>query len=71
MVPVPFWIMYKLWPKLRSDYLYTPVIWCVEHTSPHNYTDEFTAATTLAGFPWASIQRISLTSFLLSYLNGG
>ena len=34
MVPVPFWIMYKLWPKLRTDYLYTPVIWCVEHTSP-------------------------------------
>jgi OPT family oligopeptide transporter len=26
MVPVPFWIMYKLWPKLRTDYLYTPVI---------------------------------------------
>ena len=31
MVPVPFWIMYRLWPKLRTDYLYTPVIWCVEH----------------------------------------
>jgi OPT family small oligopeptide transporter len=26
MVPVPFWIMYKFWPKLRTDYLYTPVI---------------------------------------------
>jgi len=25
-VPVPFWIAYKLWPKLRTDYLYTPVI---------------------------------------------
>jgi len=25
-VPIPFWIMYKLWPKLRTDYLYTPVI---------------------------------------------
>ena len=35
MVPVPFWIMYRLWPKLRTDYLYTPVIWCVKHTSPH------------------------------------
>jgi hypothetical protein len=30
MVPVPFWIMYKLWPRLRTDYLYTPIIWCVE-----------------------------------------
>jgi hypothetical protein len=27
LVPVPFWIMYKLWPKLRTDYLYTPLIW--------------------------------------------
>jgi hypothetical protein len=27
VVPVPFWIMYKLWPKLRTDYLYTPMIW--------------------------------------------
>ncbi|KAF8959502.1 OPT oligopeptide transporter protein-domain-containing protein [Flammula alnicola] len=26
LVPIPFWIMYKLWPKLRTDYLYTPVI---------------------------------------------
>jgi len=26
VVPVPFWIMYKLWPKLRTDYLYTPMI---------------------------------------------
>ncbi|KAF8150696.1 OPT oligopeptide transporter protein-domain-containing protein [Crassisporium funariophilum] len=26
LVPVPFWIMYKFWPKLRTDYLYTPVI---------------------------------------------
>jgi OPT family small oligopeptide transporter len=26
MVPVPFWIAYKFWPKLRTDYLYTPVI---------------------------------------------
>lgn len=27
LVPVPFWIAYKLWPKLRTDYLYTPLIW--------------------------------------------
>ncbi|KAJ3506325.1 hypothetical protein NLJ89_g6930 [Agrocybe chaxingu] len=27
LVPIPFWIAHKLWPKLRSDYLYTPVIW--------------------------------------------
>jgi len=26
MVPVPFWIMHRFWPKLRADYLYTPVI---------------------------------------------
>ncbi|EIW74041.1 OPT oligopeptide transporter [Coniophora puteana RWD-64-598 SS2] len=25
-VPVPFWVAHKLWPRLRSDYLYTPVI---------------------------------------------
>lgn len=26
VVPVPFWVVYKFWPKLRTDYLYTPVI---------------------------------------------
>ncbi|KAJ7124721.1 OPT oligopeptide transporter protein-domain-containing protein [Mycena filopes] len=25
-VPVPFWIVYRYWPKLRTDYLYTPII---------------------------------------------
>jgi OPT oligopeptide transporter protein len=30
-VPVPFWIMYKLWPKLRTDCLYTPMIWYVDY----------------------------------------
>ncbi|KAJ7158584.1 OPT oligopeptide transporter protein-domain-containing protein [Mycena filopes] len=25
-VPVPFWIIYRYWPKLRTDYLYTPII---------------------------------------------
>ncbi|KAJ7261805.1 OPT oligopeptide transporter protein-domain-containing protein [Mycena haematopus] len=25
-VPVPFWLAYRFWPKLRTDYLYTPVI---------------------------------------------
>ena len=26
-VPVPFWIIHRYWPKLRADYLITPVIW--------------------------------------------
>ena len=26
-VPVPFWLAYRYWPKLRTDYLYTPIIW--------------------------------------------
>ncbi|KAF9466638.1 OPT oligopeptide transporter protein-domain-containing protein [Collybia nuda] len=26
LVPVPFWIVHRYWPKLRTDYLYTPVI---------------------------------------------
>ncbi|KAJ7928881.1 OPT oligopeptide transporter protein-domain-containing protein [Mycena leptocephala] len=25
-VPVPFWVVYRFWPKLRTDYLYTPVV---------------------------------------------
>ncbi|KAJ6531964.1 OPT oligopeptide transporter protein-domain-containing protein [Mycena capillaripes] len=25
-VPVPFWVAYRFWPKLRTDYLYTPVV---------------------------------------------
>ena len=63
IVPIPFWIVYKLWPKLRTDYLYTPIIWCVEHTSPHKYTtDAFTAASTLVLLAWASTHRSPLYS---------
>src|SRR5882757_6882390 len=25
-VPIPFWVVHRYWPKLRADYLYTPVI---------------------------------------------
>ncbi|KAG2107577.1 OPT oligopeptide transporter protein-domain-containing protein [Suillus cothurnatus] len=25
-IPVPFWVIHKYWPKLRADYLYTPII---------------------------------------------
>jgi hypothetical protein len=25
-VPIPFWIAHRFWPKLRLDYLYTPII---------------------------------------------
>ncbi|KAG2083003.1 OPT oligopeptide transporter protein-domain-containing protein [Suillus cothurnatus] len=25
-VPVPFWVIHRYWPKLRADYLYTPII---------------------------------------------
>lgn len=25
-VPIPFWVAHRFWPKLRFDYLYTPVI---------------------------------------------
>jgi hypothetical protein len=26
IVPIPFWVVHRYWPKLRADYLYTPVI---------------------------------------------
>ena len=71
MVPVPFWIMYKLWPKLRTDYFYTPVIWCVKQTSRSDTFIHLCVVTTLAGFPRASIQLLCLTIVLVSYLNGG
>ncbi|OJA16663.1 hypothetical protein AZE42_09264 [Rhizopogon vesiculosus] len=25
-IPIPFWVVHRYWPKLRADYLYTPVI---------------------------------------------
>ena len=25
-IPIPFWVMHRYWPKLRTDYLYTPII---------------------------------------------
>jgi len=26
IVPIPFWVVHRYWPKLRADYLYTAVI---------------------------------------------
>ena len=26
LVPIPFWIVHRYYPKLRADYLYTPLI---------------------------------------------
>jgi OPT oligopeptide transporter protein len=26
-VPIPFWLVHQVYPKLGIDYLYTPVIW--------------------------------------------
>ncbi|KAG1862488.1 OPT oligopeptide transporter protein-domain-containing protein [Suillus subalutaceus] len=25
-IPVPFWVIHRYWPRLRADYLYTPII---------------------------------------------
>ncbi|KZV70159.1 OPT superfamily oligopeptide transporter [Peniophora sp. CONT] len=25
-VPIPFWVVHKRWPRLRTDYIYTPVL---------------------------------------------
>jgi OPT family small oligopeptide transporter len=25
-IPIPFWVLHKYWPRLRADYLYTPII---------------------------------------------
>ena len=25
-VPIPFWLIHRYYPKLRADYLYTPII---------------------------------------------
>ena len=35
VVPVPFWLVHRYWPKLRADYLYTPVIWWLYTTICH------------------------------------
>jgi OPT oligopeptide transporter protein len=26
LAPVPFWVIHRFFPKLRADYLYTPII---------------------------------------------
>ena len=28
-VPIPFWLIHRRWPKLKVNYLYTPIIWYV------------------------------------------
>jgi len=29
-VPIPFWLVHQRWPKLRVDYIYTPIVWYVD-----------------------------------------
>ena len=75
IVPVPFWIAYKLWPKLRTDYLYTPVIWyvglCVLSWLTTILKHFISTATLLVGFALALTHRSSLSSPSLFYHNGG
>lgn len=47
-VPVPFWVAHRWWPKLRLDYLYTPIIWYVPGIS--TMLSEETDADGTAGF---------------------
>lgn len=72
-VPVPFWLAYRYWPKLRTDYLYTPVIWYVlmvfwiSRVVPH-LTDP---AITLGGSVSASTLRSSPIFPSRGSLSGG
>ena len=75
IVPVPFWIVYKLYPKLRTDYLYTPIIWYVEHPSFFDSAEILmhlqSAATTLVIFVLVSTRRSFLSLLLDLHLSGG
>jgi len=73
LVPVPFWIVHKLWPRLRADYLYTPVIWYVHifvqknviffvHVDDTHCCYEFLLVTISGGSASASTRPFSRTS---------
>lgn len=64
MVPVPFWIIHRYWPKLRANYLYTPVIWYVSVEYDTAAQVDGATATTLDGFALESTPLSFRTSQL-------
>jgi hypothetical protein len=72
-VPIPFWVIHRYWPKLRADYLYTPVIVYVLgyfETRLLTARSHFTV-TTSDGFVSGLTRLFSPTSQSHSSHNGG
>jgi hypothetical protein len=77
LIPVPFWILHRQWPRLGACYLYTPLIWCVPSlffvmcTGSDSDVPIIFVATALEYFLMASTRLSSRTSPLHFSLSGG
>ncbi|KAH0827049.1 OPT oligopeptide transporter [Lanmaoa asiatica] len=61
--PVPFWLIHRYWPKLRADYLYTPIIW---YGLNFRVTDSASYVPSFSGFiGWLCV---GINSSVLSYM---
>jgi len=50
-VPIPFWLAHRFNPKIRTDYIYTPVIWYTLRVDHKKIFDVSDTATTWDGWP--------------------
>lgn len=70
-VPVPFWIVHRYFPKLRADYLYTPVIWWVSFTCYRLELLKVLSAITSVGCALVSTLRFCHTFRSPIFRSGG
>ncbi|KAF8136746.1 OPT oligopeptide transporter [Boletus edulis] len=69
VAPVPFWLVHRYWPRLRTDYVYTPIVWyglCfrITHTTP--YATSFSA---YIGWLCVGINSSVLSFFAVAFLS--
>ena len=67
IVPIPFWVIHRYWPKLRADYLYTPVIVyvlrCFEKQHAHMFYSYY------IGWLCVGINSSILSYFAIAFLS--
>lgn len=66
-VPVPFWVVHRFWPKLRMDYLYTPVIAYV--MEPNDVNSVLTRHRYYIGWLCVGINSSILSYFAVAFLS--
>ena len=67
-LPIPFWVVHKYWPKLRADYLYTPVIaYVMGSLNGHKHAHIFRSFS--IGWLGVGINSSNLSFFAIAFLS--